>query len=128
MIKLGNIKYLLLGPHEVIHFLDLLVYHVQENVSVVYIDGQQGHDALPLMRQDVAGDHASQIVQRVHQFILYLNEAVYHIWQIKALNNVLVEHNLGLEKKNVSLIHKINLHPNKMRLFKYQFYAISSFD
>lgn len=98
-MKLDNINYILLGPHEVIHLLDLLVYHVQENVSVVYIDGQQCHDALPLMRQDVAGDHASQIVQRVHQFILHLNQAVYHVGQVKALDNVLIEHNLGLKMK-----------------------------
>lgn len=98
-MKLDNINHILLGPHEVVNLLDLLVYHVQENVSVVYIDGQQCHDALPLMRQDVARDHASQIVQRVNQFILHLNQAVYHVGQVKALDNVLIEHNLGLKMK-----------------------------
>lgn len=58
-MKLDNINYILFGLYEVVYFLDLLVYYVQENVFVVYIDGQQCYDVFFLMRQDVVGDYAS---------------------------------------------------------------------
>lgn len=58
-MKLDNINYMLFGLYEVVYFLDLLVYYVQENVFVVYIDGQQCYDVFFLMRQDVVRDYAS---------------------------------------------------------------------